>query len=82
MRKELILVAAALTFGLAGGYAWSALNAPPPKAPRPAKAAMVAVPPSPEEEPLALDQEWTAEADDSNASVTMANASSNSAQSP
>ena len=66
MRKELLLVAAALTFGLAGGYAWSALNAPPPKTPKVTKATMIAPPPSPEEQPLAPDAEWTASADDAN----------------
>ncbi len=64
MRRELILIAAAALFGLAGGYAWTALTAVPAKGPKPAKSAMVAIPPSPEEEPLAPDQDWTAQADD------------------
>src|SRR6185369_14611605 len=33
MRKELLLIPAAALFGLAGGYGWSALHAPAPKAP-------------------------------------------------
>ena len=64
MRKEMLLIVAAVIFGLAGGYAWSVMNAPPVAAPKPAKAAMIALPASPEERPEALDREWTAEADD------------------
>ena len=63
MRRELILIAGAAVFGLAGGYAWTAMTAPPAKGPRPAKAAMVANPPSPEEQPGALDAVWLSRAD-------------------
>ena len=66
MRKELLLIAAAATFGLAGGYAWSALNAPAPKAPRHVKAGFMPLPSSPEEQPYVSDAEWAAEADDAN----------------
>jgi len=64
MRKELLLIPAAVTVGLAGGYAWSALNAPPHQAPRHAKAGFMPLPPSPEEQPSASDAQWSAEADD------------------
>jgi hypothetical protein len=70
MRREAILVAAAALFGLAGGYAWMAMTAEPAPGPRPAKAAMMAIPPSPEEQPAVLDREWTERADDQNASAT------------
>jgi hypothetical protein len=65
MRKELLLIPAAMIFGLAGGYAWSAMIAPPPKAPKHAKAGFMALPSSPEEQPAALDRDWAATADDS-----------------
>ena len=81
MRRELILIAGAAVFGLAGGYAWTALTAPPAKGPGPAKAAMVAIPPSPEEQPLAPDAEWTAQADD-NAVAAAAAAADNAAKPP
>jgi hypothetical protein len=64
MRREVILVAGAALFGLAGGYAWMAMTAMPAKGSRPAKAAMVAIPPSPEEQPGALDADWMNRADD------------------
>ena len=63
MRKILILVSA-VTFGLAGGYAWSALTAPAARAPAARKATTVALPQSPEERPGTLDREWTHLADD------------------
>jgi hypothetical protein len=47
MRKMLILASGAMAFGLAGGYAWSALTAPAARAPAPRKAATVALPQSP-----------------------------------
>ena len=81
MRKELLLIVAAAIFGLAGGYAWSALNAPPPKAPRHSKAAFMPLPSSPEEQPSVSDAEWTASADDANASVVAGNADANLDQS-
>jgi hypothetical protein len=64
MRAVLILVSA-VTFGLAGGYAWSAITGPKPHAFKAAKATSIAVPASPEERPAALDQEWAARAVDS-----------------
>ena len=82
MRRELILVAAAAVFGVVGGYAWSALNAPPPKTPPHAKAAFMPLPPSPEEQPSASDAQWTAEADDTNAAVATANAAANAESQP
>lgn len=63
-RKALILAPAAIVLGLAGGYAWSVLTAPPPKAATPPKGTQVAPPPSPEELPTVEDKQWTAEADD------------------
>ena len=63
-RKALILVPAAIVLGLAGGYAWSVMTAPPPKAAKPPKATQVAPPPSPEELPTVEDKRWAAEADD------------------
>jgi hypothetical protein len=65
MRKELLLIPVALMFGLAGGYAWSALNAPPSRAPKHAKAGFMPLPSSPEEQPSVSDAEWTAGADES-----------------
>jgi len=81
MRKEVILVAGAAVFGLAGGYAWTAMTTPPAKGPRPAKAAMVAIPPSPEEQPGALDADWLNRADD-NAVAAAAAAADNAATPP
>ena len=66
MRTMAILAAAAVTVGLAGGYAWTAWTAPPPRLPKHPRAAFMPLPASPEERPLALDQQWTAEADDAN----------------
>ncbi len=63
-RKVLILAPAAVVLGLAGGYAWSALTAPPAKMARPPKATQVTPPPSPEELPTLEDKQWTAEAND------------------
>jgi hypothetical protein len=64
MRMMLILACGAMAFGLAGGYAWSALTAPAARAPAPRKAATVALPQSPEERPVVLDQLWSSRADD------------------
>jgi len=77
-----MLVAAAALFGLGGGYAWSVLNAPPPKAPPHAKAAFMPLPSSPEEQPSASDAEWTASADDTNALATAGAAPANAEESP
>jgi len=63
-RKALILAPAAVVLGLAGGYAWSALTAPPAKMATPPKATQVTPPPSPEELPTLEDKQWTAEGDD------------------
>ena len=70
MRRELILIAGAALFGLAGGYAWTAMTAVPAAGPRQAKAAMVAIPPSPEEQPGALDADWLNRADDNAVTAT------------
>ena len=59
--KELAL--AAVMLGGIGGYAWSSLTAPAPRAPAPAKATMVPLPASPEELPDALDEEWVSQSD-------------------
>lgn len=82
MRRKFLLVAAAAVFGVAGGYAWSALNAPPPKAPRHAKAGFMPLPSSPEEQPTVSDAEWTASADDTNAVAAANNADANVEESP
>lgn len=66
-RKVLILAPAAIVLGLAGGYAWSALTAPPAKAAKVPKGTQVAPPPSPEELPTVEDKEWTAAANDGSA---------------
>ena len=59
MRVVLVLVAAVM-FGLAGGYAWSAMARHPahvhvPKAPKPARFVIAETP---------TDQQWAARADD------------------
>ena len=77
MRKELLLIPAAMIFGLAGGYGWSALHAPPPQAPRHAKAGFMPLPTSPEEQPTVSDAAWTAEADDTNVAAAPANGAEN-----
>ena len=70
MRKMLIFTSGAIVFGLAGGYAWSTITAPAPPPPAPGKAGFAPIPASPEERPLALDQEWTARSIDSPALCT------------
>ena len=57
-RRLLVLIAAAIPLGLAGGYAWSSLTAPAPKAYVPPKATVAPLADSPDEYPAALDQEW------------------------
>ena len=64
MRTMLIIASGALTFGLAAGYAWSAMTAAPPRPPAPGKAGFVPIPASPEERPAELDQEWTERSSD------------------
>jgi hypothetical protein len=69
-RKVLLLAAAAIPLGLAGGYVWSALTAPAPRALVPPKATQVAPPPSPEEIPTVEDRQWSQEADDESGEPT------------
>ena len=57
-RKFLLLCAAAIPLGLAGGYAWSVYNAPPAKAYVPPKPTIAPMADSPDEYPAALDDEW------------------------
>jgi hypothetical protein len=71
MRAFLIILVSALMLGLAGGYAWSVMTAPSARAPR-VKETTIAIPPSPEERPELLDQEWEARA--ANESAPDANA--------
>jgi len=70
-RRVLILAAAAIPLGLAGGYAWSALTAVDHRAPPP-KATIAEIPPSPEELPEVADAEWTNRADDNRAAAESA----------
>ena len=65
--RAILIPAAAVTLGLAGGYAWSSWTAPIGKAPAPPKAAFAPIPASPEERPLEPDREWTSRADDNSA---------------
>ncbi len=60
----MILCAAAIPLGLAGGYAWSAMTAAPPRAYVPPKPTIADIPDSPDEYPAALDEDWTNRADD------------------
>ena len=64
MDRKVILLCAAIPLGLAAGYAWSAITAPPPRAYVPPKATIADVPASPEEYPAALDEDWSARGDD------------------
>jgi hypothetical protein len=68
-RKVAVLLCAAIPLGLAGGYAWSAMTAPAPRADSPPKATITDIPDSPDEYPAALDEEWTNRADDNKAAV-------------
>ena len=68
-RKVAVLLCAAIPLGLAGGYAWSAMTAPAPRAYVPPKATIAEIAPSPEELPEAPDQEWENRADDNKAAV-------------
>jgi len=65
MRAIPVLLTSALLLGLTGGYAWSMLSSPAPKATHMPKPKMIAIAPSPEEMPEDADTQWTAEADDS-----------------
>ena len=62
-RRVLILAAAAIPLGLAGGYAWSTIKGAEHRAPPP-KATITEIAPSPEELPEVADAEWTNRADD------------------
>lgn len=75
MRAVLILVAA-VTFGLVGGYAWSSIGSTP-ATPKPPKSEMMGLPASPEEAPEELDEEWSTHASDSPAPATATVAGSN-----
>jgi hypothetical protein len=68
-RKVILLCAAAIPLGLAGGYAWSAMTAPAPRTASPPKATFADIPESPEELPEVPDREWTARADDKSTAV-------------
>jgi len=62
--RAILIPVAAVTLGLAGGYAWSALSAPAVHKAAPARGTIQQLPASPEERPAVLDEEWTREADD------------------
>ena len=62
--RAMLILGLAIMLGLAGGYAWSGLG-PGRAAPKPPKARLMALPASPEEQPAALDQQWTDRASDS-----------------
>ena len=68
-RKLILFCAAAIPLGLAGGYTWSALTAPAPRAATPPKATFADIPASPEELPEVSDREWENRSDDSGAAV-------------
>jgi hypothetical protein len=68
-RKVILLCAAGIPLGLAGGYAWSAMTAPVPRVDSPPKATFADIPESPEELPVASDQEWENRAEDNKASA-------------
>ena len=70
-RKVILLCAAAIPLGLAGGYAWSALTAQPPRSAAPPKATFADIPESPEELPEVADKEWENRADDNKASIAV-----------
>ena len=56
--RAMLILGLAIMLGLVGGYAWSGIG-PSPATPKPPKARFMALPASPEEEPAALDQQWT-----------------------
>lgn len=58
--RVLLILAAAVMFGLAGGYAWSAFSAPKPHVHVP-KARIALPPPVPQS---AADKQWTERAED------------------
>jgi len=53
-RKTLLLAAAAVPLGLAGGYAWSVATAPPPKAYVPPRPTIATIAASPDDYPAAV----------------------------
>lgn len=55
--RALLVLAAAVMFGLAGGYAWSTTGSKP-AARTPPRARVMILPASPEEAPGALDRQW------------------------
>ena len=57
-RKLLLLLAAAIPLGLAGGYAWSMASAPPQRAYVPPKPTVTDIAAAPEDYPAAVDDEW------------------------
>jgi len=63
MRAKAIMLSAVM-FGGIGGYAWSSLTAPAPRAPAPVTATTMPLPASPEELPAALDEEWTSRSEE------------------
>ena len=63
MRAFLLILMAAVAIGLAGGYAWSVVSTPSAKAAKSPRETTIAIPPSPEEQPEALDQEWATRAE-------------------
>ena len=63
-RKIIFLCAGAIPLGLAGGYAWATLSAPPAHQAAPRRGTIQQLPRSPEERPGILDEEWTQEAHD------------------
>lgn len=67
-RKVILLSACAISLGLAGGYAWSAYTAPPPRAYVPPKATFADIPASPDEYPAAVDEDWETRGDEATAS--------------
>lgn len=78
--RAILIPVAAVTLGLAGGYAWSALSAPAVHNAAPPRGTIQWLPASPEERPAVLDEEWTREADDG--AVTSAPAQDRVAQPP
>lgn len=68
--RAILIPAAAVALGLAGGFAWSAWSAPAGHGPKPPRAAFAPIPASPEERPLEPDKEWTSRAGDEPAEAT------------
>jgi hypothetical protein len=62
--RAILIPVAAVTLGLAGGYAWSTLSAPAVHKAAPPRGTIQRLPASPEERPAVLDEEWTRQAED------------------